>query len=299
MKNEIDNNKKPTAKVKATLLYTVDPAKDNILANIPPKLNYLAKHELNGDWVVPRQKTDHYTISYIQEGKALITIGKEKFKAKKGCIFIYKPHQVYSGESVKNYHYQTISIQVDFADEDFHHKAEKTGWKDINYFPPEENWKMRKILDVLVKEAEKKDKNPVLIKNYLIELFSVIDEHIESKLKTGKISKKGGGYIAETCQKAKAYIENNYGKKLQLKDIAKEVNMSSFRFAHIFKEYSGISPIDYVIKTRIDNAKRLLKTTDKTVTEIANEVGYSDQNYFARTFKKLEKTTPSTYKTSK
>ena len=119
--------KKSAAKVKATIIYNAPSRKEDVLSNIPPKLNYLARHELSGDWIVPLQKSGNYTISYIQEGRALIKIGKKKYKAKKGSIFIYKPHQAYSGESVKNYHYQTISIQVDFADEEFHHRAVKSG----------------------------------------------------------------------------------------------------------------------------------------------------------------------------
>lgn len=291
--------KKPAAKVKRTTLYTVDPSGDNVLSNIPPKLNYMAKHELAGDWVVPLQSSGNYTISYIQDGKAIIKIGKKSFRAKKGCIFIYKPHQTYSAESVKNFKYQTISIQVDFADEDFHHKAEKSGWKDVNFFPPEDNWKMRKVLDVLVKESEKEDKNPMLIKNYLIELFAVINEYAENKLKVKNVGKKENSYTAEVCLKAKTFIEKNYEKKLLLNVIANEVNLSTFRFAHVFKQYAGISPIDYVIKIRIDNAKRLLKATDKPVSEIANDVGFFDQNYFTRIFKKLEKTTPSKYRMTK
>ena len=291
--------KKPAAKVKRTALYTVDPSREDILSNIPPKLNYMAKHELNGDWTVPLQSSANYTISYIQDGRATIKIGKKSFNAKKGCIFIYKPHQTYSAESVKDFKYQTISIQVDFADEEFHHKAKDAGWKDVNYFPPEENWKMRKVLDSLVKESEKKEKNPMLIKNYLIELFAVINEYAESKLKAKAVGKNEKNYTAETCLKAKEFIEKNLGKKLVLKDIAAEVNLSPFRFAHVFKQYTGISPIDYVIRTRIDKAKILLKETAKPVSEIAGDVGFFDQNYFTRTFKKLEKTTPTGYRKAK
>jgi len=158
---------------------------------------------------------------------------------------------------------------------------------------------LRKVLDVLVKESEKKDKNSLLIKNYLIELFAVINEYIESKLRSKKVNKRGRGSLAEAGLKAKAFIGKNYSRKILLKDIAGEVNLSPFRFAHIFKEYAGISPIDYVIKTRIDNAKKLLKETDKPVSEIAGDVGFSDQNYFTRIFKKFEKTTPSIYRTTK
>ena len=158
---------------------------------------------------------------------------------------------------------------------------------------------MRRVLDVLVKESEKRDKNPLIIKNYLVELFAVINEYIDSKLKNKIIRKKGLGLAGETGIKAKAFIEKNYFKKLLLKDIAAEVNLSPFRFAHVFKEYAGVSPIEYVIRVRLENAKKLLRATKKPVSEVANETGFSDQNYFTRIFKKIEKTTPSGYRAHK
>lgn len=288
--------KKPEAKVKATVLYTPDPSGKDILSNIPPKLNYLAKHELNNDWVVPLQKSDNYTLSYIQEGKAIIKVGKKRFNAKKGDIFIYKPHEIHGGESVKNYPYKTMAIRIDFADEVFHHKMEKAGWKEVSVFPSEENWKIRQVLDALVNESEKEEKNPVIVKNYLIELFSVINEFIESKAKEKTLGKKDLNYKAEISLKAKEYIEKNFANKILLKDIAKQLALSVSRFCHIFKEYTKLSPIDYVIKTRIDNAKKLLKETKKNITEIALDTGFSDLNYFIRTFKKQERITPSGYR---
>nr|WP_275900692.1 helix-turn-helix transcriptional regulator [Paenibacillus periandrae] len=63
-----------------------------------------------------------------------------------------------------------------------------------------------------------------------------------------------------------------------------------------FKTYTGEALLDYINKTRMEEAKRLLALQNLTVTEIAGRVGYADINTFNRIFKKLEGITPGKYK---
>ncbi len=95
--------------------------------------------------------------------------------------------------------------------------------------------------------------------------------------------------------KAKQYIDNNYMKELTLDDVSRIVNISSYYFSKMFKEETGENFIDYLTKLRIEAAKKLLKTTNKSMKEISLEVGYSDPNYFSRNFKKYTGKTPTDY----
>ena len=95
--------------------------------------------------------------------------------------------------------------------------------------------------------------------------------------------------------KAKQYIDENYMKELTLDDVSRVVNISSYYFSKVFKEETGENFIDYLTKLRIEAAKNLLKTTNKSMKEIAVEVGYSDPNYFSRNFKKYTGKTPTEY----
>ncbi|MDO4189930.1 MAG: AraC family transcriptional regulator, partial [Lachnospiraceae bacterium] len=92
------------------------------------------------------------------------------------------------------------------------------------------------------------------------------------------------------------YIEENYDKDIKLDDLAKSYNISKYYLSHIFKEQYGTSITNYIINTRITKAKHLLRFSDLTTTEIANQVGYEDANYFIRMFKKVENITPGEYK---
>ena len=92
------------------------------------------------------------------------------------------------------------------------------------------------------------------------------------------------------------YIETNYDSAISLAHVAKAVHLSVSRLAHLFKEQMGITIIEYLTSVRIEHAKRLLLTTDKSCTEICFSVGYNNQSYFTRTFKELVGLTPRQFK---
>ena len=85
---------------------------------------------------------------------------------------------------------------------------------------------------------------------------------------------------------AKDYIRSNYNKDISLDDVSRAVNISPYYFSKIFKENTGENFIEYLTNIRIDKAKELLGTTEYSMKEICSMVGYSDPNYFSRSFKK-------------
>ena len=85
-------------------------------------------------------------------------------------------------------------------------------------------------------------------------------------------------------------------KKIGIDDITKQILMSKYHFLRLFKAYSGVSPYEYLINYRITNAKRLLKETEMSISEICNCVGFSDTNNFIRSFKRITGTTPGSFR---
>lgn len=103
----------------------------------------------------------------------------------------------------------------------------------------------------------------------------------------------------DAIQAAKKYIENNYHENITLEDVSREVNISSYYLSRIFKEGTGENFIDYLTGLRIDKAKELLGTTNLSMKEICAKVGYSDPNYFSKSFKKNVGVTPTEYREGK
>ena len=94
-------------------------------------------------------------------------------------------------------------------------------------------------------------------------------------------------------EKAKKYMEENFSKDISLEDVSMKVDISSYYFSKLFKEETGRNFIEYLTELRMEEAKRLLKETDMSMKEICGMVGYSDPNYFSRSFKKYTGVTPT------
>ena len=95
---------------------------------------------------------------------------------------------------------------------------------------------------------------------------------------------------------AMEYIRNNYSREISLDDVSRQVNISPYYFSKIFKEESGLNFIEYLTNIRIDKAKELLSETDMSIKEVCATCGYTDPNYFSRSFKKNVGVTPTEYK---
>jgi YesN/AraC family two-component response regulator len=96
--------------------------------------------------------------------------------------------------------------------------------------------------------------------------------------------------------KAQKFIKSNYHKNIRLSDVASAVYLSPNYFSTIFKEYSGYTFSNYLMKVRIQIAKKLLAKSEMPIKKIVHEVGFDDYNYFNRQFRKIEGVPPARFR---
>ncbi|SDD26546.1 iron complex transport system substrate-binding protein [Paenibacillus sp. UNCCL117] len=101
---------------------------------------------------------------------------------------------------------------------------------------------------------------------------------------------------ADAAAQAIRYIHEHYAEPLTLEELARLLDSSPRHLSRMFKSRTGCSPIDYLIRHRIDKAKEMLLCTDASLLQIAAEVGFQDRYYFSRMFKKFTGITPVQYK---
>lgn len=92
------------------------------------------------------------------------------------------------------------------------------------------------------------------------------------------------------------HITQNYAKPLRLRDLTVQANMSERQLERRFRQLTGMTVSDYIVKTRINAARELLAYTDKTLSDIATSVGFCDHSHFTNSFKRLMSCTPSCYR---
>ena len=103
--------------------------------------------------------------------------------------------------------------------------------------------------------------------------------------------------IEELVVKVKGYIDDCYAREeLSLEEIAAQVHLSANYVSTLFKKHSGMNISDYIIKVRMEHAARLLADTNFKTYEIAEQIGYTNAQYFSVLFKKYYKMTPKEYR---
>lgn len=129
------------------------------------------------------------------------------------------------------------------------------------------------------------------IRNLLSQGWKYLLEEIELQKK-----KLQPLYIHDRTKDMLSYIHKHYQEKLSIADIASHAGVSEKECIRSFKNTFHQTPADYLIRYRIEQAKRLLTQTDEPVTNIAFMTGFQSSAYFTKTFRKLQSVTPKEFR---
>lgn len=126
-------------------------------------------------------------------------------------------------------------------------------------------------------------------------MFSVEDTlaHVETAL-MGK--QKPGSEAQRLVRRAMAYLHEHYMEALSREELARHVGMSSDYLTYCFRKELGMTPIAYLNRYRINQAKLLLAEREKSITEVGLAVGFSDSGYFSRVFRREVGVSPEAYR---
>lgn len=255
---------------------------------------------------VPYHMHDHIEILYVLSGCPRIVICGQEFCANAGDLCVINcgdAHYVSAGP------WEIIVVQVKpamlsarnaelFESESFtrflQHKVEYTP-----FIPWREHTKhaQKYILDMY---REYTDKNPgyaLLIKGDLYKLFGWFARNNYIIFPSaGEISNENE---MKKIQNVLTFIHENFPKKLNEKALAASCYMNYHHFCRTFKKASGMRFIDYLTYIRVCEAEKLLMQTNKSITQIAYETGFSSSSYFSSCFKKHKGISPSQIRKSK
>ena len=107
------------------------------------------------------------------------------------------------------------------------------------------------------------------------------------------------GKMDSPLRQAIDYMENHFAEKLPIPQIAQATGFNSQYFCSYFKKYTRSTPVEYLTALRIRRAKELLRRTDLSVLEVANQSGFENVSFFIQKFKKATGKTPLAYRKNK
>lgn len=230
------------------------------------------------------------------------------FHIKPKDIFIYKS---FNSINRFEFHYKpciAISINVDLKlfktndNQNWHDYIEKDWEKNINKIFLKNPLIVEKKDIKLIKKFN--DIYNLKLENILdfIKLKKIVLDLIYYYL-SKKTIKNNNTYLSiddmNIVEKAKIIIEKDIENNLNNNEIAKSLYLSVYKLQKAFKNVTGNTVYQYRKKIKINQGKKMLSETDKSIIEISNELGYSNPSKFANAFKKIEGLNPLAFRNKK
>ncbi|GAB4541289.1 MAG: AraC family transcriptional regulator [Pleurocapsa sp.] len=107
-----------------------------------------------------------------------------------------------------------------------------------------------------------------------------------------------GGLSPHQLSQVLDYIDTYLEQNIKLADLSQLLDMSQFHFSRLFKQSIGITPHQYLSQQRVEQAKQLLKQTDRPIVDIALECGFSSHSHLSKQFRQFTGMTPKAYRLS-
>ena len=145
----------------------------------------------------------------------------------------------------------------------------------------------------MLKEIENKDFNHDIICQDLMEILVILILR-QTGLSMSIVS--GSKKSSHLCSAIRRYIEAHYRESINLDTLVEISHVSRYYLVHAFTKEYGISPINYMISCRIEEAKQLLKNDDYPLSFISRFLGFSSPSYFSQAFKKICGLSPNEYR---
>ena len=161
---------------------------------------------------------------------------------------------------------------------------------------------VRRLLRVLQLPIGKPiaDVDPAGAERYLLALYeelsgpfapdeAIAQNHLENWLRDvarRRTSERIRSGPPETLLRLRTYLEMHHAERIRLRELAERVSLSPQYLCTLFKRHFGVSPIDYVIRQRLERAQYLLRNQNLAVGEVGRLVGYEDIFQFSKLFKK-------------
>jgi AraC-like DNA-binding protein len=219
----------------------------------------------------------NYQIACVREGKGEILMGENIYPIEEGQFFLIHPKRIHSGKPdfKSGWRVDTIALKTEFVQSLFSDKNLPV-FEPIVFDNAEYKVVFDACFDLLKDDFVVNLENETHLLDLLFKLLTTPSVFSDFQAFTGE---------NDAVNRVVAYIENHYKDAFSLEDLMGEAYLSKFHLIRIFKKQTGLTPHAYQMQLKLNEARRLI-FQDKSLTDIAYELGFSDQAHFTNTFKK-------------
>lgn len=231
---------------------------------------------------------DHFLIHHIISGKGVYITPSGRFELKAGDTFLIYPYTeiTYIADEYDPWEYYWAG----FSGSDAEVIISRTDFtKEFPVMSVDFGGELRKRLNDIYISRGQSEAAALKMTGQLYLALSLL------------VEKSDRGVVSENTSErhiksAKKFISYNYSLPISVEDVAAGAGVSRSTLFRAFTEVLAISPIEYLTHFRIEQACRLLKHTELSVTSVSLSSGYEDPLYFSKVFKRYKGISPSAYR---
>ncbi len=261
--------------------------------NFPLHLQY---GEHNGDDCYVHGHADFSELVVVLDGNAMHIAGEERYPVSRGDVFVVSRYTAHGFADAANIRICNIMFKPEVMFENIYNLRQCAGFQALFVVEPQQlksgRFKSRiklstndfikvseRINDMIEEYEERLDGWQTAMYSAFLRLCIRLSRCYEKSSETNS-----GG--AMKLARASAFIEKNYNRNISIGEISKVSGYSERQLTRLFRETFSETPVMYITRLRMQKAEELLRNTSESISEIAWQCGYEDQNYFTRIFKK-------------
>lgn len=235
-----------------------------------------------------RENLNSFLIFYTISGAGLLKYHEQTYYLMPGSAVLLNCMNHHYYECIKDQNWEFLWLHFNGSTAlGYYEEFIKSGFR-VSY--DQDQFFMERTMRRILSLTQKKDiHSEIIVSNLITELLT----HL---LIINSSENLGIGFMPDYLKKILKKIEQQFQEPIKLDLLSSEFGISKYHLSREFKRYIGTTINEYIIITRLNHAKELLKYTDKTVEEIAYSSGFHHVSHFINLFKSHEKSTPLQYR---
>jgi len=256
------------------------------------QLESITKSKYDSDWHSTLHTHPFTELFYVVDGKGEFNIQGQRFPVKPNDFVIINPQVEHTELSSPDEPLEYIVLGINGLSFSNLTPVSEGGHPFSFFNLRDEQKDILRYLNAMVQEATSQSMSYELVCHNLLEILLIkILRHQHFDLEVCKQSK-----ATKDISFIKHYLETYYHESIQLEDLASMTHLSRFYISHSFKKEIGMSPMEYLIAIRIKESKILLRTTNYSISQVADIVGFTTPTYFSKQFRKSTGISPTDYR---
>ena len=238
-----------------------------------------------------REQLPSYLLKYTISGEGMLEYEGRSYRLRPGeCFWIdcQKFQKYYTAPAAENWHVIWMHFYGDPCQHYYRLFLENNDMNPVVRMPPGN--RIAETLQELLRDYSDGESNP----SRDIRVSGQVTEMMISLILGARDSEDR--LTPESVRSVQAYIDEHYREPITLEPLSRQFCINKYHLLRLFRRYVGVTPHEYLTKTRVRRSKELLRFTELPVGEIATRVGFDHAGHFIELFKRNEGVTPGAYR---